>query len=470
MKTEEGVSGAIELRGDTAAEERTAAGRIDGRVDGFAWHVDGFTRENEDIEIADFATEDAADRPEEEERGELLNSFGESDGFSGGVSLIGERGYIGVSVSTYNSDYGLPGPEEEGEEEEEEEGPPIADGPFIELEQTRFDLRGEYQFDGAIESVEFLFARNDYEHAEIEPSGEVATEFDNEAWEARIELNHAPIGEWRGTVGLQINNREFSAVGEEAFIAPTDTDSVGIFIYEQRQFDDVLIDFGARVDFLEHDQSQDLEDYDETAFSFAVGARWEFAPGYDFNVNLSRSERHPDAAELYSEGAHLATALAEVGLLATLEEDGIVIAGPGSADTEVSNNLDIAIHHHSETLSWKFGIFFNDISDYTFREAEDIFVGDALVLIDGLAPAPYQQVDAEFYGYEAELNWTPGGESSPWGVRVFSDMVRAEDDDSEDLPRIPPNRLGTAVSYQTSRWTANLSAIYHAETGRHQHL
>jgi len=305
-------------------------------------------------------------------------------------------------------------------------------------------VRGYYEFNGAIESVEFLFGNNDYEHSEIEPSGEVATLFENDAWEARLEVNHAPIGGWRGAFGVQLNDREFSAVGEEAFIPPTDTTSVGLFLLEERRFDDVLIEIGGRVDILEHDPGAGTEDYDETAFSFAIGSKWEFAQGYDFNVNLSRSERHPDAAELYSNGAHLATALFEVGLLAE---------GANSVDTEVSNNIDVGIHHHSDTVSWKFGLFFNDIADYTFREGSD-------VLEDGLPLAEFQQIDAEFYGYEAEVLWTP--EESPWALRVFSDLVRADGDDG-DLPRIPPTRFGATLDYQQSRWSASVSAIYHAE-------
>lgn len=447
---EGGVSGALELRGDTAAEERAIAGRIDGSSGGFAWHLDGVSRESEDIDVPGFATADPADRPEEETSGTLLNSFGDSHSFSGGVSAIGERGFIGISVSRFENDYGLPGPEEEEEEEEgeegEEEGPLIADGPFIELEQTRYDLRAEYQFAGFIDTAKLRFGLNDYEHSEIEPNGEVATLFENDAWEGRLELSHAAIGSWQGALGVQINDREFSAVGEEAFIPPTDTTSVGVFLFEERPFDWGLLEFGVRVDFLEHDPAADFEDYDETAFSAAIGGEWNFAPGFELNVNLSRSERHPDAAELYSDGAHLATALFEVGLLAS---------GATNIDTEVSRNVDVSVHHHSEYFSWQVGVFYNDIDDYTFREGSDI-------LEDGLPLAIYQQQDAEFYGYEAELNWSPTGADSPWGVRVFSDLVRARASGS-DLPRVPPTRLGAELSFAQSRWSAEVSAIYHAQ-------
>jgi len=449
---EEGLSAALELRGDTAAEERAIAGRLDGTVGGLTWHLDGVSRDSEDIDIPGFATADEADRPEEETSGTLLNSFGDSISFSGGVSAIGERGFIGISVSRFENDYGLPGPEEEeeGEEgEEEEDLPLIADGPFIELEQTRYDLRGEYNFDGFIDTAKLRFGLNDYEHSEIEPNGEVATLFENDAWEARLELSHQPIASWQGALGIQVNDREFSAVGEEAFIPPTDTTSVGLFLFEERTFDWGLLEFGVRLDFLEHDPALEsgFEDYDETAFSFALGGKWEVAQGYDLKLNFARSERHPDAAELYSDGAHLATALFEVGLLA---------AGNPNVDTEVSRNIDLSFHYHSDVVNWQIGVFYNDIDDYTFREGSDI-------LEDGLPLAIYQQVDAEFYGYEAEVEWTPGGEASPWAVRVFSDLVEANGPGGSDLPRIPPTRIGAELGFNQSRWSANIRAIYHAE-------
>ena len=447
---EEGVSGAVELRGDTATEERAIAGRIDGSSGNIAWHLDGVSRESEDIDINGFATADEDERPDEEESGTLLNSFGDSFGFSGGVSAIGERGFIGVSVSRFENDYGLPGPEEEEEEEGEEgeeEGPPISDGPFIELEQTRYDLRGEYEFDNFIEKARLRIGYNDYEHSEIEPSGEVATLFENDAFEGRLELSHDAIASWKGAFGVQYNNREFSAVGEEAFIPPTDTTSVGLFLFEEREFEWGLIDFGMRLDFLEHepDAASGFEDYDETAFSAAIGGRFNLTEGLVMTANYSRSERNLAAEELYSNGAHLATALFEVGLVAA----GL------DAEIEVSNNIDVSLNYQSDYVSWKIGGFFNNIDDYTFREGSPL-------LEDGLPLAIYQQQDAEFYGYEAEIRFSPTGADSPWGVRLFSDLVRARGE-GNDLPRVPPTRVGGELTYADSRFSGGVSAIYHAE-------
>jgi iron complex outermembrane receptor protein len=197
---EKPLASAVELRGDSAAQERAFAGRLDGSIGAIAWHVDGFHRETDDIEIPKFATKNRGERPNSEPRGRVINSAGESQGYAGGVSIIGDRGFIGVSLSCYENDYGIPGPESDSEEIEQ--AALVAPGPFIEMEQTRFDLRSEVSFNGPIETLRFRFGLNDYDHVEIEPTGVTATLFENNAWETRIELVHAPIGNWHGAFGL----------------------------------------------------------------------------------------------------------------------------------------------------------------------------------------------------------------------------------------------------------------------------
>ena len=443
------VSGAVELRGASATEELAAAARLDGHAGAMAWHLDGFKRDSGDIEIPGFATADAADRPEDEEKGRVVNSDGEAEGFAGGLSWVGEQGFVGASVSRYETTYGLPGPEEGEEEEEGEAGAEeelIAPGPFIELEQTRVDVKGAWRFDGFLESLRFKMAHNDYQHQEIEPTGEVATTFENDAWEGRVELVHAPLGNLRGALGVQMTDRDFSAIGAEAFVPATDSQSVGVFLLEEVAFDSGLIEFGARVETTEHKPEGGLRAYDETAVSAALGLSWDFAQGYDLKANLSRSERNLSLEELYSNGAHLATGLFEVGLLAN---------GEAGVEEEIANNLDVAIHHHGETVDWHVGVFYNDIADYVFRAVTDD-------LEDGLPLTPYQQADAEFYGIEAEVIMGLGGADSGYELRLFTDYVRGKTDD-DDLPRIQPLRLGAQLDYSSETWSAGVEVIHHAE-------
>lgn len=76
---------AFEVRGDTALDERTGVGRIDVGGERVRFHVDGFRRETDDVEIPGFAFSEAerAEHASEDpafDRGVLPNSDSESQG------------------------------------------------------------------------------------------------------------------------------------------------------------------------------------------------------------------------------------------------------------------------------------------------------------------------------------------------------------------------------------------------------
>ena len=450
---DEGIDGAAELRGDTASGEQAFVGSLDAALGPLALHLDAMTRETDDIEIPGFATADPDERPEEERSGTLLNSASETDSYAAGLSWVFDNGYVGASVSRLENTYGLPGP---GEEEEGEEEPALFPGPFLDMEQTRVDLRGELRGDGFIENARFAFGVNDYEHTETEPSGEVGTAWSNEAWQGRVDITHAAIGVFSGTVGLQVDDRDFAAIGAEAFVNPVQTQSWGLFIAEKLGFDWGQVELGLRAEQLEHTPTE-LTGYDETAVSIAAGLAFDLTDELQLFGNLARTERNPSATELYSEGPHIATRQFEIGLLAPEDDPelaGIEIAG--RAEKEVSVNLDVGLRGNAGAWGFEVGLFYNDIADYVYQ---DLSGGDEL---DGLPVAVYRQADAEFYGVEAEVN-VRLGEQLPLlpELRVFTDFVNAELNDGSKLPRIPPLRFGAGGSIGGENWGVDLDLVYH---------
>ncbi len=444
--TDKMIGGGIELRGDTAAEERAIVGRLDGTFGSIGYHLDGFKRETENIEISGFATANPNERSADEAEGELANSYSESDGYAGGLSWVSDRGYLGASLSELQQTYGLPGPEPE--EEGEEEGPALFEGPFLDMEQTRVDVRGEYRFDGSLlESVRLAYGVNQYEHNEIEPSGEVATEFDNDAWQARAEAVHSALAGWRGALGIQLDDRDFAAIGEEAFIAPTKTQAWGLFLVEEREFDWGHLHLGGRVESLEH-RNATFVNYEDEALSVGAGLGIDIPSEAEVVLNLSYTERNPNAEELYSDGAHIATRQFEVGLLA--------VPG-GSAKLEKSRNVDLGWRRETGAVRWDTSVFYYDIGDYVYQD----LTGE---VDDGLPVAQYSQQDAEFLGFEAAVTfglWRADELTND--LRLFGDYVEAELSDGSKLPRIPPWRLGANFSYGQSAWLAGVDVVYYAK-------
>lgn len=444
--TDKIVGGGIEVRGDTAAEERAIVGRLDGTVGAIGYHLDGFKRATENIEISGFATADPTERPDDEVEGTLANSYSESDGYAGGLSWVSDRGYVGASVSKLKQTYGLPGPEPE--EEGEDEGPELFEGPFLDMEQTRVDVRGEYRFnDSLLESVRLAYGSNEYEHNEIEPTGEVATEFDNDAWQARAEAVHSELAGWRGALGIQFDDRDFAAIGEEAFIAPTKTEAWGLFLVEEREFNWGHLHLGGRVESLEQ-RNVTFANYEDEALSVGAGLGIDVPAESEIVINLSYTERNPNAEELYSDGAHIATRQFEIGLLAVPE---------GSAKLEKSRNVDLGWGRETGEFRWDTAFFYYDIGDYVFQD----LIGD---VDDGLPVAQYSQQDAEFLGFEAAVTfplWS--SEALTNDLRLFGDYVEAELSDGSKLPRIPPWRLGANFNFGQSAWLAGLDVVYYAK-------
>jgi iron complex outermembrane receptor protein len=448
---EDGLDGAVELRGDTVADDRALSFSLDGGGDAIAWHVDALTRDTGDYEIPGYAElEEDHEEEEEEEReheevyGILENSDVEIDSLAAGIGWHGDSGFFGLSVSNFDTNYGLTGHhehhEEEGEAEEEEE-PAVR----IDMQQTRYDLKGGWiGLGGPIATINLRLGVNDYEHVELE-GAEVGTRFDNDAWEGRIEFLHTPIGAWQGAFGLQLTEREFSAIGEEAFVPPTETTNYGLFLIEQREFDAWELSLGARVETQEHRPEGGLPRVDQRAASASVAAIRQLGGGYSLAFNLANAERLPGAEELYSNGPHLATGNIEIG--------------DASLGSETSRHLDIGLRKTEGDLTWAVTAFTTDYADFIFLQDTGVVDVD-----EALPVFRFMQANAEFHGLEAELFApiaNPG--NGELDIRLFGDFVRARLDSGDDLPRIPPRSLGMRLQYHDARFLAGIEVTQFAD-------
>jgi iron complex outermembrane receptor protein len=102
------------------------------------------------------------------------------------------------------------------------------------MQQDHYAFASELRdLDGPFSSVKVDAGYTDYEHREIE-EGEV-----HHLQEQRLRSAHrSPPPAARpggGVIGAQVSRNEFSALGEEAFVPHTDTDSLALFMLEQWQ-------------------------------------------------------------------------------------------------------------------------------------------------------------------------------------------------------------------------------------------
>ena len=444
------LEGTVEGRLATGNDERTGAFDLGGGSGNIAWRLNGFQRRTSDYKIPDdahspFAPEHGHEGgPHEEPHGRLPNSDVDARGLGAGASWVGDRGYLGASVEGLRSDYGIPSGE----------------GVRIKLRQDRTEVAGELNDPmRGFTRARLRFGATDYMHDEIEATGEVGTTFRNKANETRFELAHAAFGGWTGTVGLQHQDRKLSALGEEAIIPRTKSRATGVFVVEETDWRDLTFDAGLRYERESRHPDGELQSRDFNLVTPAMGIVWRLSPDYRLGVSLTQAQRAPSIEELYTLGAHHATATFEIG--------------DANLKKEVSRNVDVTLRKATGDMRWKVNVYANRIRDYVYAASQDTDgdgVADRVDADGALDPEGefllqrYSQARARFHGLEAELTYRPEG--SNVGVRVFGDMVRGKLEDGTNLPRIAPGRIGIQVDWRRGDWTTNLTAIHAFEAKR----
>ncbi|MGI9224334.1 MAG: TonB-dependent receptor [Woeseiaceae bacterium] len=471
QQLDQAFSGGISLGADTAIGNRDAAVRARFGSERIFVNADYFTRSTDSIEIPGFAEsaqlralEEAEEEhgeeegEEEEAYGTVENTDSDTSGGALGISFVGDNGFVGISFSGFDSEYGIPGhghhehEEEEGSapaEEEEEEEEIVR----IDLEQTRVDVKGEYNLDGGfLSGIRFRAAVNDYEHTEFE-GAEVGTLYDVKGIDGRIELRHDKLGNFEGAFGLQYKRNDFDAIGEEAFVPASETERTSLFVFEELQLNDSWVLQGsARYEDQSISGATLAESYDDGAFGASIGAVWRVRDELRVSANLALTERHPSATELYAEGPHIA---------AQRYERGSVTLGNGILDKEQSTNIDLTLHGDTERVEWSVTGFINSVDDYILLRPTTEVIADPEDF-DDLPVFDFDQANVELVGVEAEaIVEVFDRDARHMHVRLFADFVHAEEDSSGAyLPFIPPRRLGVGLHGGWDRFDASLDAIF----------
>lgn len=464
-------TGAFELRHNSVSSGDTAVFKLDGGGDSFAWHLDGLRRETGNLEIPGLAVdvealealhehEEGAAEEEEIENtdGLIANSGTEAANLTAGASWVGERGFLGTSISRLESEYGLPPGahghhhEEEGAAEEEH----TEEGIRIDMQQTRVDLKGGLEMEGFFNRLRARLTVNDYEHSELE-GDEIGTVFHNEGFEGRLLLDHQHSESLSGVWGVQSAGSEFSALGEEAFIPASDIQSWGLFAVESLEKNRWSYEFGLRLDSRNIEMQSGPCDSSETAWSGSAAAIWRFREDSNMLMSLNRSARAATVEELFSnigqdncmEPAdpeqrvlHSATARYEIG-------------NP-DLDVETSQNIEIGLRKHAGDVLGELNVFYNKIDDF-------IFLNDVGEFEETIV-SRYSQQDATFSGIEGEVTFPFGlTDAGHVDLTLFADYVRAEFDAGGNVPRIPPMRAGAEIGYAQQSWILKLRVTSVAE-------
>lgn len=448
-RPENGLKGRLSAQATSVDDGYALGGAVTAAAGPLVFTLDAMRRDSGDYDIP----APAESRRQIEAEGEtwegggagtMENSFVTVNAYGGGVSWIGDRGFVGLSVKRTESDYGVPGHAHEHEHEEPEE--PEAheeDAVTIGLEQTRWDARGEYRFaSGPFDKVRASGGYADYTHTEFE-GDEVGTRFTSEGHEGRIELVQARRDGWDGAWGVQALKRSFDAQGDEAYVPQTDITEYGAYTMHRLDRGDWGLEGGVRLDSRELDSVAGRRDFDNVSAS--AGVFWKPSEPLFLGLSVSRNGRAPTEAELFAEGPHAATR-------------GFEIGDPG-LDSEKVTSIEGTLHLEQGRWSGDLHLFharYNGFIDLIPTGDEE----------DDLPVYRYVQTDATFKGLEAELAykaWERGSDSLT--LELGYDTVRG-DTDLGPPARIPPWSLTGRVVSEVGPWTTKLQLRHVAEQER----
>lgn len=502
-----GLTGATEARFGTGEEEKTVVGRVTAGIGQFAIHAEAARRTADDYAVP---VSYGADK--------LRDSFARSTSYSVGGSWITSKGYIGAAYSRMESKYGLPGHSHingvchthgldlhcaaHGGFEDPFGGP---DGhtAYIKLKSDRIDVRADY--DDLLPGFSHVRLRGSYtDYAHDEVDGELLfSHFTNEVWDGRLELTHKPVLGFTGTLGLQYTDGTFGGInvnnrhkpfpnGAYGFDGSPDylTKNIGVFLTERRSFGAVDIEAAVRKDWrridvgappwrstvgpeLEGlfgewygaDWKQVLESEDVARFrtrnptvrynpfSASIGGTWNVGQGYALALSYGHTERAPSVRELYARGNNLATNSYELGL--AVGNPILNEAGRAAEDVmETTDAVNLTLRRVGGPLEFEVGLFYQNVDDYLFArlietETETGIPHNFLI---------YTAVEARFMGIDGQVSYrfTPKSQ-----VTVFGDYVDAKlKKENDNLPRIPPGRLGARYEHSAGPLTGDLEYFH----------
>jgi iron complex outermembrane receptor protein len=440
----DGVTGRLEGSLDSVDRGTNGAVVLEGGAGGFQIHTDGLAHRSRDLDIPSYARSsklrglEPLPPGEREEKNSLENSQIDTNASSIGISYAGERGFIGVAPSAFDTNYGTVAEKEV----------------TIDMRERRWDFAGGLNDPvGGVENVRGKFALSDYQHIEFE-GAEQGTVFERRAYEGRLEALHGAIGPVKGAVGGQLYRSLFSAKGEEAFLPPSKTTGYSAFVLEELQTRAVIFQFGGRLDWTNIRTESTAgfgpsQKRDRRTGSVSVGATWAIDDAYSLAASYAYTERPPLAQELFADGPHIAT-------------DAFEIGDPG-LDVEKSLGLDLTLRKELGWLTGSVSGFYYEFDDFITLEATG-----ANDPVDDLPIFQYVNLPATFLGGEAEVTvhlLETGDHSLHLDLRA--DYVRARDRDTGDpLPRIPPFRFGAELAYHTGGLHASAGVTHAASQNR----
>ena len=461
-----GLTGVYDFSHGGALRESTNSFKADYGFKNFMLHLDGFKRDSKNLKIPgnSVSSKLSAARAAEGEpiarnangKNTLNSSYNDSYGSGVGASYIFSDGYTGFSYKGYDMEYGNP----------------IENGAHIDAESDRYNyILQKDNLSSNISSFKFDTSYTEYEQDEVEPSGEIATQFLRNTYEGKFELTHSFINETRGVIGLDFGTSRFSKEKGGPMIANNNSEKISLYLLENFTYNNQNITFGFRQGFVKHHGNDFVSDdgctvdyleagceaaggeenttsFDDTEKTFqtsniSIETKMELSPSLSLGVSLSHIQRAPTYEELFAYGHHHATE--------TIEQ------GDRGLSEERSNSLDMTLNWKGENKNIIVSPYYTRFNSYiaminTGQTQKHMHEGEEES--EEISVFEYQNIPAEFYGLEVQGDFDL---SKNYKLSLWGDYVRAKNRDGGNLPRIPPATLGATIFGDWGNFKSDLS-------------
>lgn len=496
-------SGELGVKFSSVDSGQQFKGEVNGGNGDYAWHLSGFQRSSDDYQAASGDTVSVSD------------SQGQS--FNLGVSrTVVDGGFVGFSVSQSDYEYGVPNENDVDTR--------------VKPEQTRYDLKSSWLNPvSGIARWDNELSFNDYIHDEIgQNDGQQAVVFglfDQQTWEFNSRARHEALMGFQGHLGVHYREQTLRLCHDHEGCASipdysgsqwsggrgsllqndfpfshdtpmpeTVTRDVGFYLVEKRDWQHAAagrgtVELGARVDFRtiasdprsvspgwrQHQGYYADVEFAPTTVSAAV--TWHISDSQRWAVSVARSQRAPDAQEMFWNGDHHATF-------------SFQLDNPGLSE-ETAHTFDINWVFAGDAWHTRLAAYYYQFSDYIYNDLKSADFSDRcqLRINDGCgdpyhnnAVYRYEQADARFYGGEASVEYAV---SEQLQLLFQSDYVSAQlnqaaSDGNRYLPRTPPQTARLQLAWQKNDWQAEIenrwvmkqdkTATQESESAGYQHL
>jgi len=469
-------------------ETRTAVSSVDRGVEGgilldagannVAVHADAYGRKAGDYNIPSYPYLFNQTRPV---NGRQPNSAAQANGASIGGSYFFQDGFIGAAITQNDALYRIPGID--GADHQTR----------IDGQQTKFTAKGEYHpHEAVIDAVRFWVGATDYHHNEIgladplDPSTVgIRQQFTNKEQEGRLEVQLMPFNARFAAVttafGLQAGHQELTAPSPDdpgsplnGLWDPNSNNRVAGYVFNELKFSETTkAQFAGRIEHVNLSGTTpafipDVFDVniDPASVGPATPRNLHFTPKsasigliqnlpYDLvgSITAQYVERAPKPAELFSRGAHDATATFDIG-------------NP-NLGIETAESIEAGLRRATGPLRFELTGYYTKFNGFIYRQLTGNTC-DSAACVDIANPdqlelqqARYAQRNATFRGgeFQSQLDIGPlyGG---IWGIEDQFDIVRATFTDGSNVPRIPPVRVGGGVYWRDTNWFMRVNLLH----------